>query len=195
MGEAPNLTARLESAAEPGTVLISEEAHQFIAPLFETQPLEPIQVKGWEQPLPVFRVLAAKELPGKVRGIAGLESPLVGREAEFAALREALERLRAGVGGIVTLVGDAGIGKSRLVAELRKENLAKVHANRQVRTPSQGLAVPMGGGTVPVVRHIDTLSAVAGRAAQRAGRELGGIAGGGGGGAGEVGGTCVSRRH
>ncbi|MGD8245294.1 MAG: adenylate/guanylate cyclase domain-containing protein, partial [Anaerolineae bacterium] len=90
MGEAPNLAARLESAAEPGTVLISEEAHQLIAPLFETEALEPIEVRGWEQPVPVFRVLAAKEVPGKVRGVTGLESPLVGREVEFAALREAV---------------------------------------------------------------------------------------------------------
>jgi predicted ATPase len=133
MGEAPNLAARLESAAEPGTVLISEEAHQLIAPLFETEALEPIEVRGWEQPVPVFRVLAAKEVPGKVRGVTGLESPLVGREVEFAALREAVERLRVGVGGIVTIVGDAGIGKSRLVAELRKEILAKASQ------PAQGL--------------------------------------------------------
>jgi ABC-type oligopeptide transport system substrate-binding subunit len=63
----------------------------------------------------------------KPRGIAGLESPLVGREAEFAALQDALRRLQAGVGGIVTLVGEAGIGKSRLVAELR--NLPHVIAS------------------------------------------------------------------
>ncbi|MGD2146665.1 MAG: adenylate/guanylate cyclase domain-containing protein, partial [Anaerolineae bacterium] len=65
MGEAPNLTARLESGAEPGTVLVSKETHQTIAPLFETQALEPLEAKGWDQPVPVYRVLAAKELSGK----------------------------------------------------------------------------------------------------------------------------------
>jgi class 3 adenylate cyclase/tetratricopeptide (TPR) repeat protein len=120
MGEAPNLTARLESAAEPGTVLISEATHKLIAPLFETQPLEPIQVKGWQEPVPVWRVLQARELPAKVRGIEGLESPLVGREVELAALQAAIKRLRSAQGGIVTVVGEAGIGKSRLVSELRK---------------------------------------------------------------------------
>jgi class 3 adenylate cyclase/tetratricopeptide (TPR) repeat protein len=120
MGDAVNLAARMESAAEPGTVLISEATHKLIASLFETEALGPIQVKGKAKPVPVFRVLAAKEVPGKVRGIPGLESPLVGREAELAALGEALERLQAGVGGIVTIVGEAGIGKSRLVAEVRR---------------------------------------------------------------------------
>ena len=120
MGDAVNLAARLESAAEPGTVLVSEDTHRLIAPLFETVALDPIEVKGRSEPVPVYRVLAAREQPGKPRGIPGLESPLVGREAEFAALRKALERLQAGVGGIVTVVGEAGIGKSRLVAEVRK---------------------------------------------------------------------------
>jgi ABC-type oligopeptide transport system substrate-binding subunit/class 3 adenylate cyclase len=119
MGDAINLAARMESAAEPGTVLITEDTHKLVAPLFETEALGPMQVRGKAEPISVHRVLAAKAVPGKPRSIAGLESPLVGREAEFGALREALERLHAGVGGIVTLVGEAGIGKSRLVAEAR----------------------------------------------------------------------------
>jgi class 3 adenylate cyclase/predicted ATPase len=126
MGQAPNLTARLEAAAQPGTVLISEATHRLIAPLFETEPLAPIQAKGWPEPVPAWRVRAAREVPGKVRGIEGLESPLVGREAEFAALRGALERLSNHTGGIVTVVGEAGIGKSRLVAELHKQSPPRV---------------------------------------------------------------------
>ncbi|MBM4466215.1 MAG: tetratricopeptide repeat protein [Chloroflexi bacterium] len=121
MGDVVNLAARMEGAAEPGTILITEETHKLIAPLFEAEFLGPIQVKGRTEPVATYRVLAAKEVAGKVRGIAGLESPLVGREAEFGALGEAVERLRVGVGGVVTIVGEAGIGKSRLVAELRKQ--------------------------------------------------------------------------
>ena len=60
-------------------------------------------------------------------------SPLVGRDAELQALQDTIDRLRSGIGGIVTVVGEAGIGKSRLVTEIRKHNLAKV------RKPSQGL--------------------------------------------------------
>ena len=121
MGDAVNLAARMESAAEAGTILITEDTHKFIAPLFETEALGRKQVKGKAEPVSVYRVLAAKVAPAKLRGIVGLESPLVGREAEFGALREALERLRVGVGGIVTIVGEAGLGKSRLVAELREQ--------------------------------------------------------------------------
>ncbi len=124
MGDAVNLAQRMESAAEPGTVLITAATHKLIAPLFETEDLGRIQVKGRKQLVSTYRVLAPKGVARKVRGMAGLESPMVGREAEFAALREALARLQAGVGGIVTITGEAGIGKSRLVAEVRKALLS-----------------------------------------------------------------------
>jgi ABC-type oligopeptide transport system substrate-binding subunit/class 3 adenylate cyclase len=120
MGDAVNLAARLESAAEPGTVLISQATHKLIAPLFKTEALGSIEVKGRIEPVAAYRVLEQREIPGKQRGIDGLDSPLVGREAELAALEQALANLQAGAGGIVTIVGEAGIGKSRLVAELRR---------------------------------------------------------------------------
>ncbi|MBU1751317.1 MAG: AAA family ATPase, partial [Chloroflexi bacterium] len=119
MGDAVNLAARMESAAEPGTILITEDTHKLVAQLFETQTLGPLAVKGKSQAVPVYRVRAARPAAAKPRGIVGLTSPLVGRQTEFAALQEALARLQAGMGGIVTLVGEAGLGKSRLVAELR----------------------------------------------------------------------------
>jgi ABC-type oligopeptide transport system substrate-binding subunit/class 3 adenylate cyclase len=140
MGDAINVAARLEEAAKPGTVLITGETHKLIAPLIETEPVGPVEVKGKVEPVPTYRVVALKGVPGKARGIAGLESPLVGRDAEFRALQEAVERLEAGVGGIVTIVGEAGIGKSRLVAEVRKRNLAKVHEPEGSREPWQGAA-------------------------------------------------------
>jgi len=121
MGDAVNLAARMEEAAEPGTVLITEDTHRLVAPLFEMEGLGPVEVRGRAEPASVYRVLAARAVVGKPRGIEGLESPLVGRDAEFRALSEVLKRLQVGVGGIVTIVGEAGIGKSRLVTELRKE--------------------------------------------------------------------------
>ena len=120
MGRAVAVAARLEPAAEPGTVLVSEDTYRLVAPLFEWQSLGETTVKGVSQPVAVYRPLAHRTPRDKGRGLAGLESPLVGREAEFRALHEAIERLRAGVGGLVTLVGEAGIGKSRLVAEVRR---------------------------------------------------------------------------
>jgi class 3 adenylate cyclase/predicted ATPase len=120
MGDAINLAERMESAAEPATVLITEDTHKLIVDLFETQALGPIQVRGRAEPVPVYRLLAPRVVPRKEWEVAGLESPLVGRQAELRKLQEAIEQLRAGVGGIVTVVGEAGVGKSRLVAEMRK---------------------------------------------------------------------------
>jgi predicted ATPase/class 3 adenylate cyclase len=120
MGDVINLAARMEAAAQPGTVLITQSTYKLIAPLFETIALAPMRVQGKTRPVQAYRVLAAKPAAPKVRCVAGLESPLVGRAAEFAALCEAIEHLHSGVGGIVTIVGEAGLGKSRLVAEARK---------------------------------------------------------------------------
>jgi len=121
MGDAVDLASGMQQAAEPGTVLITDDTHRLIAPLFETEALGAIRVRDGAEPVPAYRVLALTDVVGKGRGIAGLASPLVGREAEFRALREALERLQVGVGGIVTIAGEAGIGKSRLVAEVRRD--------------------------------------------------------------------------
>jgi len=119
MGDTVNVASRLEDVSERGEILAGPDTYRLTAPLFEFETMEPVRVKGKAEPVPVYRLLAAKVVPGKVRGIAGLESPLVGREAEFRALQEAVERLQSGAGGIVTLVGEAGLGKSRLVAEVR----------------------------------------------------------------------------
>jgi class 3 adenylate cyclase/predicted ATPase len=119
MGRTIALAARLEPAAEPGTVLASEHTYRLLERSFEWQAMGGIEAKGYSEPVAAYRPLKHRPTPGKGRGIAGLESPLVGRDAELGALREAIERLRAGIGGIVTVVGQAGIGKSRLVAEVR----------------------------------------------------------------------------
>jgi len=121
VGDAVSVASGIQAAAEPGTVLITEDTHRLVAPLFETETLGPIHIVDRAELVLAYRVLASADVVGKGRGIAGLSSPLVGREAEISRLREALQHLQAGVGGIVTIVGEAGIGKSRLVAELRRE--------------------------------------------------------------------------
>jgi len=141
MGDTINLAARMEAAAEPGTVLITENTWKLVAPLFETQAVGPLQVKGKAEPVAAYRVVAARPAQAKLRGIAGLESPLVGRAAEFAALQEALQRLQAGVGGTVTIVGEAGLGKSRLVAEMRNQAPLSVTASPG-RTDCQSVLRP-----------------------------------------------------
>lgn len=119
MGDAVNVAARLEQAAEPGTVLIGEATQRHITHAFETLALGPLKVHGREQPVEVYRVVAPRSVAAKMRGIPGLATPLVGRQAELNELNAAVARVRSGIGGIVTVVGDAGIGKSRLIAEAR----------------------------------------------------------------------------
>jgi len=121
MGRAIAVVERVEAAvAKPGAVLVTEHTHRLVRPLFEWEPAGETAVPGADKPLALYRPLAHSGIEGKGRGIPGLASPLVGRQAELSALREAVERLSAGIGGIVTLVGEAGIGKSRLVAEVRQ---------------------------------------------------------------------------
>lgn len=117
VGDAVNLAARLQSAAQPGTVLISETTARLVQATIELRDLGAISVKGKTEPVPVFEVVAPRADFHSGRGIAGLSSPLVGRERELNQLRGALNELRAGLGQIVFVLGEAGIGKSRLVEE------------------------------------------------------------------------------
>lgn len=120
MGEAITIAARMEQAAEPGTVLVSEHTYRLTWTQFRWRPLGTLAAKGVRRPIAVYRPLAAKATAEKIRGIPGLEAPLVGRQTELAALQQAIARLQAREGGLVTIVGEAGLGKSRLVAELRR---------------------------------------------------------------------------
>ncbi|MBZ0299660.1 MAG: AAA family ATPase [Anaerolineae bacterium] len=125
MGDAVNLAARMEQTAEPGTIQISEQTYKLIAPLFECQTLGEIEVKGKREPVATYRVLRGKPRPASVRGIAGLDSPMVGRDREFDLLLAQMEELQQGRGSIASVMGEAGLGKSRLMAELRRRVTAE----------------------------------------------------------------------
>lgn len=120
MGDAVNLASRMEQTAEPGTVQIAGNTYKSVSNLFEFEPLGDIEVKGKAEPVPAYRVLRPREGALPTRGIEGLQSPLVGRERELALLELSIGELLAGRGQIVAVMGEAGLGKSRLMAELRK---------------------------------------------------------------------------
>jgi class 3 adenylate cyclase/tetratricopeptide (TPR) repeat protein len=145
MGDAANVAARLQSAAEPGTLLISADTHRLVASLFDFKPRGAIQMKGKLAPVESFEVLMARAVPGKARGFEGLASPLVGREREIALLRDRLAALEQGTGSVVALVGEAGLGKSRLVAELREQRNARPQGRiawLESRAISYGQTIP-----------------------------------------------------
>ncbi|MEA2556420.1 MAG: hypothetical protein QOI60_1751, partial [Actinomycetota bacterium] len=121
LGDAVNTAARLQSHAAPGAVLVGEETHRLAKPMF-----------GWESPIsldlkgkaaPVLARAVSSELASapttRSRGLEGVQTQMIGRERELATGRRALEAVRDGRGGILYLVGDPGIGKTRLLAELR----------------------------------------------------------------------------
>ncbi len=120
MGDAVNLAARMQTAADPSTVLVADNTHRLAGPFFEFEDRGKISVKGKAEPVQVYRVVGERKGVVQARGIEGLRSPLVGREVEFAAISACVRRLQGGQGGIVAVLGEAGLGKSRLVAELRQ---------------------------------------------------------------------------
>ncbi|NTW00114.1 MAG: tetratricopeptide repeat protein, partial [Oscillochloris sp.] len=121
LGDTVNVAARLEKAAEPGTILVSANTYAHTAPLFSFQPMPPLHVKGVNEPLQTYRPLGPAAQPGSLRGIAGLHAPLIGRSGDLAHLRSHIIAIRAdGQRRVALISGDAGVGKSRLVSELRR---------------------------------------------------------------------------
>ena len=120
MGDAVNLAASLEDASEQGEILVGPDTHRLTARLFDFEPLAPVQVKGRAEPVALYRLLAARAVSGKARGIEGLRSAMVGRDADLEQLHAALRALQEGQGSAISIVAEAGLGKSRLVAEARQ---------------------------------------------------------------------------
>src|SRR5439155_3355868 len=121
LGDAMNVAARMEAAAEAGTVVISATTYRFVADAFDVEDLGPITVKGKAEPIQAYRVIGLKAVRGRRRGLetVGLSSPLVGRSAELEALRSLFSVVAAGRGRVAVIVGEPGIGKSRLLTEFR----------------------------------------------------------------------------
>ena len=119
LGETPNLAARLQGIAAPNTLVISAATFQLLGGFFACQPLGTPPLKGLAQPLAVYRVLYESMARSRLEaaGSTGL-TPLVGREQEVGLLLERWAQVKDGLGQVVLLSGEAGIGKSRLVQVL-----------------------------------------------------------------------------
>ena len=115
-GDAVNVTARLEQAAPANEIYIGEVTYRLVRDAVEVEPVEPLTLKGKSQPVAAYRLISAHGHDGNVRRH---DTPVVGRDDELAVLQRAWETVvtdrRA---GLVTVIGDAGVGKSRLVREL-----------------------------------------------------------------------------
>lgn len=120
MGDAVNLASRLKDVAKRGEIIVSEPIFRTSRYLFDYKALKPVSVKGIDEPLKIFRPMRLKENPEPKRGVQGLYSPMVGRDEELKLLNNTVERLSKGKGGVFFILGGAGLGKSRLLAELKK---------------------------------------------------------------------------
>ena len=121
VGDTTNVAARLQQSAAAGEILIAESVHRLVAGYCDTRPLADLALKGKDEPVKAWAVLAARPARGRLdiereRGL----TRLVGRQREVRQLEECFERARAGSGQVVFLVGEPGIGKSRLIHELRE---------------------------------------------------------------------------
>ena len=123
MGSTVNLAKRIEDQAPSNGLLISHDTYRHVRGIFTIRPIEPISAKGFDQRIPVYQVLGAKarSLEFKTTWVEGIETRMVGRATEVEVLKQARLNLVADrKGALVTIHGDAGIGKSRLIFEYLK---------------------------------------------------------------------------
>src|SRR5262249_1097126 len=120
LGETPNLAARLQGLAAPNTLVISAATWQLLGGFFACEALGPMRLHGRAQPLEAYQVLSETTARSRLEAASstGL-TPLVGREHEVGLLRERWTQVKEGMGQVVLLSGEAGIGKSRLVQVLQ----------------------------------------------------------------------------
>ena len=129
LGETPNVAARLQGIAAPNTLVISAATFQLLGGFFACQPLGTPLLKGLAQPLAVYRVLYESMARSRLEAASSTGwTPLVGREQEIGVLLERWAQVKDGLGQVVLLSGEAGIGKSRLVQVLTDQVAAEPRA-------------------------------------------------------------------
>ena len=120
VGDTTNLAARMESAAEPGSILVSKNTQRIARHYFEFETSDKLEVKGKVEPLEVFELIEPSEVETRFEAsVAKGLTRFVGRKDSMAAIMEPFERIQAGSGQLVGVVGEAGVGKTRLMLEFK----------------------------------------------------------------------------
>jgi class 3 adenylate cyclase/predicted ATPase len=128
VGETPNLAARLQALAEPGTVVIAPSTRRLAAGLFDYEDLGAVEIKGFAAPVIASRVLRDSGAVSRFEARHGPDlTPLVGRDEELAVLQRRWQEAKAGEGCVMLLSGEPGIGKSRLVQALLEQLSGEQH--------------------------------------------------------------------
>jgi class 3 adenylate cyclase/predicted ATPase len=152
IGETPNLAARLQSLAEPNSVVIASSTRRLVGDLFEYGDLGLVNARGFDEPVPAWRVIGPRPAPSRFEAVQRVTlTELTGRDEELAILLDRWERARSGEGQIILLQGAPGIGKSRVARELRIRVGAQEH--RAIRY--QCLPRFTNTALYPIVHHIE----------------------------------------
>ena len=154
LGDTPNIAARLQGLAIPDTVVISAATARLVEGFFTCQALGPQDLKGVSQPLLVYRVLHTNAAQTRLdvatpRGL----TPLVGRDEEVALVQRRWDQAKTGMGQVVVISGEAGIGKSRLVQVLKDRVAAEPHARIEWR----GSLDHQQSALYPIIDHLHRL--------------------------------------
>jgi AAA ATPase domain/Adenylate and Guanylate cyclase catalytic domain len=118
VGETPNLSARLQALAQPGTLVIAASTRQQIGALFEVEDLGPQQLAGFAEPQRAWRVIGESGVLSRFEALRSEAAALIGRDEELDLLLRRWQQAKTGEGRVILLSGEPGIGKSRLAAAL-----------------------------------------------------------------------------
>ena len=168
VGQTTHLAARMEQLARPGTTLLTGETLRLVEGYVEVNPLGPVPVKGLQEPIAVYELRRAGPLRSRLHAAAarGL-TRFVGREGELEQLRQALGRASGGHGQVVAMVGEPGVGKSRLVWEVTHSHRVHGWLVLQAGSVSYGKATSY----LPVIDLLKRYFAIEDRDGPRAVRE------------------------
>ena len=151
VGETPNLAARLQALAAPDTILVSEATQNLLGGLFELESTGEHELKGFARAVPAWRVVGEAVVESRFAASrAGRDLPMVGRAHEMGLMLDRWRLARGGEGQIVTVIGEAGIGKSRAIEALRAALAGEPHA----RIHLQGSPYYSDSALFPVIKHV-----------------------------------------
>jgi predicted ATPase len=127
VGETPNLAARLQALARPGTLVVADSTRRQIGTLFEIEDLGPQPLAGFAEPQPAWRVVGESGVVSRFEALRSGSTPLVGRDEELDLLMRRWQQAKSGEGRVVLVSGEPGIGKSRLTAALSQRIESEPH--------------------------------------------------------------------
>ena len=121
MGDAVNVAARMQATARAGSVLVTAATYRFVSPLVDAVDVGLLELKGKTDAVQAYEISGLKAGAKSARGLVGVRAPMIGRDAQLARLRDVFGVVRAGQGRVACVLGEPGMGKTRLLSELRAD--------------------------------------------------------------------------